>query len=327
MRRSCAAQFLLVGLALGAARAQEATLRLGPAPDGWTARPAGDKPYLGDWDLPAVAGEDGGPRVNVLPYPLGLEEYRAKILGRWRRADGSALELGDQRVAALEVPGLRVTVIDQAGEHRPREGAPHAGWRLLAAHIEVDQAGGPARWTAWLIGPARGVEAARAGWLAWLGAARSGEAAREARLDQPLRFVHGAPAHGVPGPWAQLGLRIGTDALARLGARRADGWQLIVTVRAPEGHPLRAALDGLLVATGTSPGQGNLRFVASDGQPEVELIHRPSGRALTYRPLPELAERLNASAPDAFPRAADELAEAAPEALWRRLESREGGDE
>jgi len=34
------------------------------------------------------------------------------------------------------------------------------------------------------------------------------------------RFIHGSPDHGVPGPWALSGFRIGAHALKRLGLTR-----------------------------------------------------------------------------------------------------------
>ncbi|MBX3467349.1 MAG: hypothetical protein KF878_10700 [Planctomycetes bacterium] len=300
-------------------------------PAGWRARPAEEKPFVLDFDLPAVEGAAEAARVNVLLYPMGFDDYRARLLGRWRRADGAPLSASDQVVVeALDRGDLRVRVVEQAGTYEPREGPPRPGWRLVAAHVRAPDG----KWSVWLAGPDAAVRAHRAAYLGWLATARlaaahaevhgpacspacpPGGAPADDEVVRAVREVHGAPPHGTPRPWALLGHRLGAHALARLGADRADGWQLVVTLRAPASAPAVAALDGLLVATGASPGKGNLRLEgAPDGAAvEVVVVHRPSGRALTYRVAPALAARLDEAPAAEFP------------AVWRAVGATPDGE-
>src|SRR5262245_33677252 len=64
--------------------ARKSTQRLSFAEpsQGWKPRPRDDaKPFLCDYDLPAAEGDPEPPRVNVLFFPVGFEDYRSKILG------------------------------------------------------------------------------------------------------------------------------------------------------------------------------------------------------------------------------------------------------
>lgn len=298
-------------------------LTFDPPPATWTPHPAESKPFLLDYDLPAAEGDEGGGglRVNVLEYPMGFDDYCAKILGKWRRADGEQLTADDQSVEQLDVNGLTIRVVDQRGTHTPREGPARPGWRLVAAHVQADTR----YWTVWLMGPATGVERHRAEYIAWLRTAKVG-AALAAPADDVLRnvrYVHGAPSHGTPSPLAVLGHRIGADALKRFSATREDGWHLLVILRAPEGHALMAALDGLLAATGASPGKGNLRLEPrADAPSEVEVTHRPTGRVLTYRLSDTAVARLAAVPTADYTRGVEELGRLQDAVLFTVAESR-----
>jgi formylmethanofuran dehydrogenase subunit E len=279
-------------------------LVFGDTPEGWRTRPAEDKPFPYDFDLPATG--EAAARVNVLYYPVGFDEYRQKILGKWRHADDSPLTPEDQQVEQFDAGGLKVRTVDQSGTLVPREGAPRAGWRLVAAHIRAP--GG--QWTCWLIGPATEVARHRDSYLAWIRTARVGDAPAATTDDAALRavrFVHGAPPHGTPSPWALLGYRVGRRALELAGARREDGWQLVVTVRSP-GGPSLALLDGLIAATGSTPGHGTLTHtVVADGPIVISVRHRPTDTVFSFQLTGSIVDRFQQVAVADFPAAREAL--------------------
>lgn len=124
-----------------------------------------------------------------------------------------------------------------------------------------------------------------------------------------VRFVHGAPPHGTPGPWALAGHRIGVDALRRLGVTRGDAWGITVTHRAPAEVRYTCVIDGVQAATGASLGKLNLALepVASPDDLETVVVERRTGRTLTYRLTPAFRARFFDADYDAFPQAAREL--------------------
>lgn len=147
-------------------------------------------------------------------------------------------------------------------------------------------------------------------------------AARLQAMTAQVRAVHGAPAHGVPGPWALIGFRIGADALRRLGATRDDARELLVTHRAPRAARYACVLDGLQASTGASPGKLNLQLepVARPEALETVVQHRPSGRRLRYRLEPGFLARFQEVDYADFPAAARDLDALPDQALFSCVE-------
>jgi hypothetical protein len=93
----------------------------------------------------------------------------------------------------------------------------------------------------------------------------------------------GEAVHGGFGPLIALGVRIGDDALRTLGAgpRQVD-----VTYHAGPAAPCPCVVDGIMLVTASSPGQGTLRVSpeqAAEGQHgRVVVTHRRSGRSAEY---------------------------------------------
>jgi len=98
------------------------------------------------------------------------------------------------------------------------------------------------------------------------------------------QFVHGSPSHGVPGPWALTGYRIGEDALARLGLTRVQAFELNVLHRAVPNVRYTCMVDGVAAATGASLGKMNLPLesVSSEQDMQTIITHKKTGRRLVY---------------------------------------------
>jgi formylmethanofuran dehydrogenase subunit E len=124
-----------------------------------------------------------------------------------------------------------------------------------------------------------------------------------------VRAVHGAPTHGVPGPWALLGHRIGQDAIKRFGKSRSQSWDLTVTHRAPQEVKYACMIDGLQASTGTSMGKLNLRHEAVESSASVASIvsDKKSGRTLVYKPSKDFIDSLGNADYANFPVAAKTL--------------------
>jgi formylmethanofuran dehydrogenase subunit E len=240
--------------------------------------------------------------VNALFCAGGFDAYRAKILGCWKTAKGVALELADQKVELLGGGELELRLIEQAGTYAHEGAAAKQGFTLLAVHVRSKGE----QWTAWLIGPDKSVAMNRAAYIAWVKTARVEE---ETDAVRDVRFVHGAPAHGVPGPWALTAHRLGKDALRRLGITRDKAWEIVVTHRAPKEVRYTCMLDGLLAATGASPGKLNLIHETVAGEDDLETIvrHKPSKKVLTYKLVKAHRDRIRDVAYAGFPEAAKTL--------------------
>jgi formylmethanofuran dehydrogenase subunit E len=110
-------------------------------------------------------------------------------------------------------------------------------------------------------------------------------AAAPAGAQSPEDWIRlGESVHGGFGTLIPLGIRIGLDARERLGAAPRE---LDVTYYDGEGTPCPCVVDGILIATRASPGQGTLR-VAAEKAPagfkgEALIRHRKTGKALRYR--------------------------------------------
>ncbi len=93
----------------------------------------------------------------------------------------------------------------------------------------------------------------------------------------------GEAVHGGFSPLIALGIRLGDDAMKQLGAGPR---QLDVTYFTGKGAQCPCVVDGIMLVTTASPGQGTLRVSAEpapDGQHGRVLIRHPkSGRTLEY---------------------------------------------
>ena len=104
--------------------------------------------------------------------------------------------------------------------------------------------------------------------------------------------------HGGTGPWAVAGYRIGERALKELGLPRHD-FGLRVVHRAPAEVQYSCVADGLMAATGASPGKLNLRVeVAPVERLATTVEDRRSGRRLTFTLRPEFVRSSLGLPPD-----------------------------
>ena len=105
-----------------------------------------------------------------------------------------------------------------------------------------------------------------------------------ARAETPAEWIAlGTRIHGFFGAFIPLGIRIGLDARERLKAEPRD---LTVVYYSGDKAPCPCVVDGIMLATGASPGQGTLQ-VAPDKAPAgtlgVALIRsKKSGAGLKY---------------------------------------------
>jgi formylmethanofuran dehydrogenase subunit E len=92
----------------------------------------------------------------------------------------------------------------------------------------------------------------------------------------------GTRVHGGFGTFIPLGIRIGEDALQRLGVQRRE-----VTVVYSNGNaPCPCVVDGIAIATESSAGQGTLHVTSEPSPPGtmgvVVVTDKKSGRGLRY---------------------------------------------
>lgn len=93
----------------------------------------------------------------------------------------------------------------------------------------------------------------------------------------------GTRVHGGFGTFIPLGIRIGEDALSRLGSQRRD---VTVIYSTGGGAPCPCVADGIALATVASVGQGTLRLTAEpapEGTMGVAIIKdKKSGKGFRY---------------------------------------------
>jgi uncharacterized GH25 family protein len=123
------------------------------------------------------------------------------------------------------------------------------------------------------------------------------------------RLIHGSPSHGVPGPWALAGYRIGAHALKRLGLGREQAFEIEVIHRAVPSVRYTCMADGVMAATGVSPGKMNVSIekVSAEDEIEMAVTHRKTKRQLVYRLTPTFRDRFRETDFADFPRAATAL--------------------
>jgi len=109
-------------------------------------------------------------------------------------------------------------------------------------------------------------------------------AATTARAETPDEWVKlGTRVHGGFGSFLPVGIRIGEDAMQRLGAKPRE---LSVTFYQGDGTPCPCAADGVGLAAYASPGQGTLAIAAEKSPPGtfavVVIRPRRGGDGLKY---------------------------------------------
>jgi formylmethanofuran dehydrogenase subunit E len=93
----------------------------------------------------------------------------------------------------------------------------------------------------------------------------------------------GARIHGAFGAFIPVGIRIGLDARERL---KADPRGLTVVYTTGEKPPCPCIADGVMLATGASPGQGTLQISPEKAPPGAMAVivirNRKTGEGLKY---------------------------------------------
>jgi formylmethanofuran dehydrogenase subunit E len=93
----------------------------------------------------------------------------------------------------------------------------------------------------------------------------------------------GARVHGAFGAFIPVGIRIGIDAKERL---KAEPRGLSVVYTSGEKPPCPCIADGVMLATGASPGQGTLQMSPDKAPPGAVAVivirNRKTGEALKY---------------------------------------------
>jgi formylmethanofuran dehydrogenase subunit E len=106
-----------------------------------------------------------------------------------------------------------------------------------------------------------------------------------AHAQSPEEWIKlGETVHGGFGTLIPLGIRIGLDARERL---KAAPRELDITYYDGSGTPCACVVDGILIATSASPGQGTLRIAsekaAAGFMGEALIRHRKTGETRRYR--------------------------------------------
>ena len=105
-----------------------------------------------------------------------------------------------------------------------------------------------------------------------------------ARAETPEEWVKLlSRVHGGFGAFLPVGIRIGEDAMQRMGAKPRE---LSVVFYQGEATPCPCAADGVMLAVGASPGQGTLQVAAEKAPPGafavVVVRPRKGGDGLKY---------------------------------------------
>jgi formylmethanofuran dehydrogenase subunit E len=105
-----------------------------------------------------------------------------------------------------------------------------------------------------------------------------------ARAETPEEWIQlGARIHGAFGAFIPVGIRIGLDARQQLGAEPRT---LVVTYYSGDKAPCPCIVDGIMLATQASPGQGTLQVAPEKAPPGLlgvaVIRRRDNGKALRY---------------------------------------------
>jgi formylmethanofuran dehydrogenase subunit E len=103
-------------------------------------------------------------------------------------------------------------------------------------------------------------------------------------FDMALKF------HGHKCPAMPMGLRAGLTAMKSLGVERAKDKELIVESETGEGHAAGCFVDGIMAATGSTYGKGNITKLGYNKM-AFTLIDARTGRAVRVSLKPEFFEK------------------------------------
>lgn len=105
-------------------------------------------------------------------------------------------------------------------------------------------------------------------------------------------------AHGHVGPWAVVGQRMGQRALEELKLPR-HARELLVVHYTPLEFKFTCAADGVMEATGATPGKMNIRVEEAPlSELRTVVADRATGRVLTFRIVPVLAREMAKVTPE-----------------------------
>ncbi len=96
--------------------------------------------------------------------------------------------------------------------------------------------------------------------------------------------------HGHKCPAMPMGLRAGMAAMKTLGVERAKDKELIVESETGEGHAAGCFVDGIMAATGSTYGKGNITKLGYNKM-AFTLIDARTGRAVRVSVKPEFLEK------------------------------------
>jgi formylmethanofuran dehydrogenase subunit E len=90
--------------------------------------------------------------------------------------------------------------------------------------------------------------------------------------------------HGHLGPWLALGLKMGVEALEKLGVERY--WKMRVVAECELEPPVTCLIDGLQLATGATMGKRNIEARAGDPV-RVSVTSEKTGKCVEFTLLPQ----------------------------------------
>jgi hypothetical protein len=151
-------------------------------PGGWTPVKSDSQFRLAQYAVPKAPGTTATALFIVYYFGKGgggtVEANMERWIGMVRQPNGSETRAVAKRGQA-ERPGLRISTLDVAGTYMESptpmstEVTPRPNYRMLAAIIETTKPEGEGPYYFRLVGPARSIAAAKAGWEALLGSVRA----------------------------------------------------------------------------------------------------------------------------------------------------------
>jgi len=114
--------------------------------------------------------------------------------------------------------------------------------------------------------------------------------------ETPEEWIHlGHRVHGDFGTYIALGIRVGLDAMKRL---KAEPRELDVTYQDGSQSPCPCVVDGIMIATVSTPGQKSLRVLPAKSGPTtlgiIVIKHKKTGESLRYTLFDSARSLLNA---------------------------------
>jgi hypothetical protein len=149
----------------------------GKLPGEWTARNPNREFRLAEYVVPKAAGDTAETLMIVFHFGKGggggVEDNVKRWIGLMPQADGSDSTAKAKRNTS-DRPGLKIHTVDVAGTYQDRpfpratEATPRPNYRMFASIIETTGEGTDGPYFIRLVGPAKTVAAAKAGWDAFI---------------------------------------------------------------------------------------------------------------------------------------------------------------